>query len=76
MKTVIFACVHNAGRSQIAAANLALQSYVAGERESIERRLAAASERVRANRVLNSREYASCLFPRKLLEQFLLDFPV
>jgi hypothetical protein len=61
---------------EIAAANLALQPYVAGERESIERRLAAASERTRANRVLNSREYASCLFPRKLLEQFLLDFPV
>ena len=61
---------------EIAAANLAMQPYVAGERESIERRLVAASERTRANRVLNSREYASCLFPRKLLEQFLLDFPV
>ena len=28
----------------------------------------------RANRVLDSREFAFCLFPRKLLEQFLLDF--
>jgi hypothetical protein len=61
---------------EIAAANRGMQPYVAGARESIERRLAAVSERTRANRVLNSREYASCLFPRKLLEQFLLDFPV
>jgi hypothetical protein len=61
---------------EIATANQALQPYVAGARESVQRQLAAASERTRANRVLNSREYASCLFPRKLLEQFLLDFPV
>jgi hypothetical protein len=61
---------------EIATANRGMQPYVAGARESVERRLAAASERTRANRVLNSREYASCLFPRKLLEQFLLDFPV
>jgi hypothetical protein len=61
---------------EIAAANQALQPFVAGVRESVERQLAAASERTRANRVLNSREYASCLFPRELLEEFLLDFPV
>ncbi|BBO31511.1 hypothetical protein [Lacipirellula parvula] len=59
----------------IATANAALQPEVAGIREQLEQRIAAASEQSRTNRVLNSREYASCLFPRKSLEQFLLDFP-
>lgn len=61
---------------EIAAANRALQPYVADVRASIAQQLADASEHVRASRVLNSREYASCLYPRKLLEKFLLDFPV
>ena len=61
---------------EIAAANQSLQPYVADVRRSVERQLAVASEQTRANRVLNSREYASCLFPRELLEEFLLDFPV
>lgn len=59
----------------IAEANSALQPYLAGLRGRLEQRIAAANERSRADRVLNSREYASCLFPRESLEQFLLDFP-
>ncbi|WP_428308427.1 hypothetical protein [Lacipirellula sp.] len=59
----------------IASANALLQPEVAGIRERLEQRIAAASGQSRTNRVLNSREYASCLFPRKSLEQFLLDFP-
>jgi hypothetical protein len=59
----------------ITEANRVLQPFLAGLRGTLEQRIAAASERSRADRVLNSREYASCLFPRESLEQFLLDFP-
>jgi hypothetical protein len=58
----------------IAAANVALQPFLAAERANLEQQLGAALERGRASRVLDSREYAFCLFPRPLLEQFLLDF--
>jgi hypothetical protein len=60
----------------IVAANEGMQPFVAATRRSIEQQLADAREQVRAQRVLNSREYASCLFPRDMLKQFLLDFPV
>jgi hypothetical protein len=59
----------------IVAANQGLQPFVAAERAHFEAQLAAANERLRTDRIVNSREYAFCLFPRKLLEQFLLDFP-
>jgi hypothetical protein len=59
----------------IVQANAALQPFVAAERASLERQLADAAERRRADRVLNSREYAFCLFPTEMLRQFLLDFP-
>jgi hypothetical protein len=58
----------------IAAANAALQPAVAPIRAKIEGELAAAVDQSRANRVLDSREYAFCLFPRACLEKFLLDF--
>jgi len=58
----------------IVAANEALQPFVAPHRTSLEQELEAAIDRTRANRVLDSREFAFCLFPRKLLVQFLLDF--
>lgn len=58
----------------IAAANAALQPFVASERENLEGQLGAALVRGRANRVLDSREYAFCLFPSSQLEHFLLDF--
>jgi hypothetical protein len=59
----------------ITAANHALQPLLAERRSLLETQLAAAAQQSRANRVLNSREYSFCLFPRNLLEQFLLDFP-
>lgn len=58
----------------IAAANGALQPLVAADRAKLEWQIAEASQASRASRVLDSREYAFCLFPRTLLEQFLLDF--
>jgi hypothetical protein len=58
----------------IVAANARLQPFVAVDRATLERRLAAASQQHRAHRVLAWREYAFCLFPRKNLVQFLLDF--
>jgi len=58
----------------IAAANEALQPFVASQRTALEADLQAASEHSRAARVLRSREYAFCLFPREVLAEFLLDF--
>ncbi|HMO87371.1 MAG TPA: hypothetical protein PKC18_20870, partial [Lacipirellulaceae bacterium] len=57
----------------IAAANAALRELAAPQRRALEQSLAEAELRQRAARVLNSREYAFCLFPRRYLEQFLLD---
>ena len=59
----------------IAEANRGLRALIADQRLAGERRLDAATERARANRILNSREYAFCLYQRNYLEQFLLDFP-
>jgi hypothetical protein len=47
---------------------------IAEERQQTEADLAAAVAQSRANRVLQWREYAFCLFPRRDLEQFLLEF--
>jgi hypothetical protein len=54
--------------------NRKLQPFVAARRSELERQAAEAGSRLRASRILSSREYAFCLFPRRLLEQFLLDF--
>jgi hypothetical protein len=59
----------------IVQANEALQPCVAAERMSAERELSNAGERRRADRILNSREYAFCLFTTERLQEFLLDFP-
>jgi hypothetical protein len=59
----------------IVSANRRLQPFVAAKRAAFEEQLAAARQRSRADRVLNSREYAFCLFPRDALRRFLLDFP-
>jgi hypothetical protein len=59
----------------IASVNAALQPFVAANRQTVEHNLAAVLDQERANRVLESREYAFCLFPRPGLFQFLLDFP-
>ena len=58
----------------IVAANRSLQPYVASQRAEIELQLAQASKRARAHRVLDSREYAFCLFPPEMLQHFVLDF--
>jgi hypothetical protein len=58
----------------ITAANDGLQPLVVADRAKLEWQIAEARQAARASRVLDSREYASCLFPRNLLEQFLLDF--
>ena len=58
----------------IVAANAGLQAFVASDRARLEEQLAAATEGTRARGVLQSREYPACLFPRKMLEHFLLDF--
>lgn len=59
----------------IVAANAALAEFVADKRATLEQELSLATARLRSNRVLDSREYAACLFPRKLLQNFFLDFP-
>jgi hypothetical protein len=70
-KTPIAAGLRHRG---IGAANDALQEFLARDRARLQWELADATAQVRANRVLDSREYAFCLFPLALLEQFLLDF--
>jgi hypothetical protein len=56
----------------IAAANAGLQPYVEPLRREIESRRDAAEKRTRANAILESREYAFCLFPRESLERLML----
>jgi len=58
----------------IATANESLQPWLESRRQEIETQLQAMGSRIRANQVLESREYAFCLFPRELLRDFLLDF--
>jgi hypothetical protein len=60
--------------SAIVAANGALANIVSADRARVEREIAEADRAARARRVLDARDYAFCLFPPKLLEQFLLDF--
>ncbi len=59
----------------IVASNLGLQPFIADRRAGVEFQLLKMLEQSHADRILGSREYSFCLFPRKLLEQFLLDFP-
>ena len=58
----------------IADANLALQPWLESERKRTAEYLNSALRESRANQVLQSREYAFCLFPHTLLKDFLLDF--
>ena len=54
----------------ITSANTALQPWLASKREALERELIEAEQQIRANRILQSREYAFCLFPAERLRQF------
>ena len=58
----------------IVAANEALQAWLEPRRERVEQELRATLAQNRTNRLLESREYPFCLFPRELLRDFLLDF--
>lgn len=68
--------VENAATRHLAivSANAALQPWLAAERKSLERELVETHQRSRANRILDSREHAFCLFPQDCLRDFLLDF--
>jgi hypothetical protein len=59
---------------EIVAANAGLQPFLADVRALLERQIDAANQRSRANRVLDSREFAFCLFPSRMLANFFLDF--
>ena len=59
---------------RISTANASLQPWVEPLRKEIKTELDTVASRISANQVLESREYAFCLFPRKHLRKFLLDF--
>ncbi len=59
---------------RIVAANEALQGWLVSRRAEIQRNLAETTRQIRANQVLESREYPFCLFPQDPLRKFLLDF--
>ncbi|MEM9660082.1 MAG: hypothetical protein AAF961_17095, partial [Planctomycetota bacterium] len=56
-------------------ANSALRSLLSDRRRMAETALFEAESRAQVNAVLESRDYAFCLFPLNLLRKFLLDFP-
>ena len=55
--------------------NEALQEFAAPRRAQLEDQLAAQQTQQQQDRILNSREYSFCLFPRAKIRDFLLDFP-
>jgi hypothetical protein len=59
----------------ITAANHALQPYLSEMRLQIERQRDAMTERKRANAILESREYAFCLYPHRHFERMLRNDP-
>jgi len=66
---------NGASRHQrIVAANEAMQPWYVARRAALEDQLQHTSNKLRANRLLESREYPFCLFPRDHLRNFLLDF--
>ncbi len=54
--------------------NTALQPWLTAKRMRLEQELANVQRRTQKNRILQSREYAFCLFPVDHLKDFLLDF--
>jgi hypothetical protein len=59
----------------IAAANQAMQPFVAEWHRELERQREEFAHRKRASVILDSREYSFCLHPRRHFEQLLLDGP-
>jgi hypothetical protein len=69
---------HNARErhAAIAAANQALQPFVAERRRQIKSRCGELQRRKRADAILQSREYSFCLYPREHFEKLLEDLPL
>ena len=59
---------------QIVSTNAALAVWTTPQREQLEAELSTSVRQLRANELLESREYPFCLFPREPLRDFLLDF--
>ncbi|MEQ8210000.1 MAG: hypothetical protein RH917_09230 [Lacipirellulaceae bacterium] len=59
---------------EISDANRTFENLLAEQRRRAERELGEMRKQHQANRTLDSREYAFCLFPREDLRKFLLDF--
>jgi hypothetical protein len=59
----------------IRSANEHLQSGIAARRDAAHARAAALARELRADAILSSREYGYCLYPEKILRNFLLAFP-
>lgn len=59
---------------QIEKANDTFQQLLKTKRKQSEQNVRELLVRQRANQTLDSREYAFCLFPREVLQKFLLDF--
>jgi len=64
----------SARHARINSVNRELLSYFTENRELREQELTLVTERVRNNKVLESRDYPFCLFPPDTLRKFLLDF--
>jgi len=60
--------------AQIIAANEGLQPWLLTQRKKLEQKLTETSAQTRINKLLESREYPFCLFPRDHLRNFCLDF--
>lgn len=58
----------------ITEANAMLQPKVASLRKKLEHDRSALTTRLRAENILASREYAFCLFPNRMLQDFMLEF--
>jgi len=59
---------------QIHSANESLQKWLEEKRSTLQHALTEFERKRRADLILRSREYASCLFPHEVLQEFLLDF--
>jgi hypothetical protein len=60
----------------IVSANEALQPFVVGQREQIERERDALQQRRRGEGILRSRDYSLCLYPRQHFETLLREPPL
>ena len=59
----------------IEAANLSMQEYTATRANRLQDELDTLQKQLKYNRILDSREYSFCLFPRDRIRNFVLDFP-